>query len=194
MLYRILGCNHEKRLRQWEALRVNRDLAFVHGFEQRGLRFWRGAVDFVGQKHVRENRPSLKLEFLLGCRINRNAYDIGRQHVTGELHALEAAAECARQGVSQSGLSHAGDTFDQQMSAGEDRNQRQSNDIVFAANDFFELIFEARGLMRGGNDGFERHGGDSTMRAYVFDGYLSDLAPGLTKSNSRHGFTRIFTD
>ena len=31
-------------------------LAFLHGFEQRGLRFGRRAVDFVGENQIGENR------------------------------------------------------------------------------------------------------------------------------------------
>jgi hypothetical protein len=45
-------------------MRVDGDLAFVHGLEQRGLCFGRGAIDLVGQQDVGENRAALEFEFL----------------------------------------------------------------------------------------------------------------------------------
>jgi hypothetical protein len=35
---------------------------FFHGFEQRALRLWRGAVDLVGENQLREDRAGLELE------------------------------------------------------------------------------------------------------------------------------------
>ena len=70
MFDRVLRGDHQKRLRQRVRVRVDRDLAFVHGFEQRGLRLGRGAVDFVGQQHVGEDRAALEFELLLD-RLNK---------------------------------------------------------------------------------------------------------------------------
>jgi hypothetical protein len=41
------------------------DLAFLHGFEQSGLRLGRRAVDFVGQNHVGKQRAGHELELAL---------------------------------------------------------------------------------------------------------------------------------
>ena len=42
---------------------VHRHLRFIHHLEQRRLRFRRGAVDFIGQHDVRENRSGLEFKF-----------------------------------------------------------------------------------------------------------------------------------
>ncbi len=76
--------------------------------------------------------------------------------------------------MGQSGLADAGDAFDQEMSASQHRNQRQADDVILAADDFLELIFQAGGPMRRGNHAFQGHGGDSTMRRRVRRGYLGD--------------------
>ena len=43
-------------------LPADRDLVFLHGLEQGGLGFGRGAVDFVGQHDVGKDRPADKAE------------------------------------------------------------------------------------------------------------------------------------
>ncbi len=39
---------------------ADRDLPLLHRFQQRGLRFRRRAIDFVGQNHVGKQRPFQK--------------------------------------------------------------------------------------------------------------------------------------
>jgi len=51
-----------KGLRQRERFAVDGDLRFVHGFEKGGLRARRGAVDFVGEDHVGEDRAGTKFK------------------------------------------------------------------------------------------------------------------------------------
>ena len=77
-------------------------------------------------------------------RVHRDAQHVGGQHVAGELHALKAAIESAGQGLSERGLADPGDAFNQQVSAGENGNQRQADDVVLAANDFAQRVFELR--------------------------------------------------
>ena len=80
VLHRILRGNHQKGLGQRVRVGVDGDLAFVHGFEQRGLRFGRGAVDFVGQQEVGEDRSALELKLLLEGIVDGNA-----KHVRGSM-------------------------------------------------------------------------------------------------------------
>ena len=155
MLDRILGRDHEERLRQFIRVRVDRDLAFVHRFEQRGLRLGRRAVDFVGQQHVGENRAALEFKFLLRGRINRNAHHVGGQQVAGELHALKRAVDGASKRLSESGLADARNAFNEQVPAGEDADQREADDIVFAANDAAQGRFKFSGFMRYGSGSFQ---------------------------------------
>ena len=55
-----------------------------------GLR--RGAVDFVGQQHLGEDRARVEGEAVLLAVVNGNADDVGRQQVAGELDAVELQA------------------------------------------------------------------------------------------------------
>ena len=63
VLDRILRGDDQERLRQRMSFSIHGDLRFVHGFKKRGLCARRGAVDFVGEDHVGENRPGAKFKF-----------------------------------------------------------------------------------------------------------------------------------
>ena len=56
LLDRILRGQHEERRRQRDRFAAERDLAFLHRFEQRALHLGRRAVDFVGEDEVGEDR------------------------------------------------------------------------------------------------------------------------------------------
>ena len=122
-------------LRQRVRVVVHGDLRFVHRFEQRGLRFRRGAVDFVGDDDVGEDRAGLEFEFLRGGIEDADADHVARQHVRGELNALERAVEGAREGLRQRGLADAGHVFDQQVAARQQRRERQLDDVFLALDD-----------------------------------------------------------
>ena len=62
MLFRVLGRDdHEGRFQPMR-VPVERDLAVVHGFEQRALRARGSAVDLVSQDHIGEERAWAKDE------------------------------------------------------------------------------------------------------------------------------------
>ena len=89
LVLRVLRGDHEEGFGQRHGLAVQGHLPLLHGFEQRALRFGRCAVDFIRQHQLREDRATLKAE-LAGVAIeDRDAEDIGRQKIAGELHALE---------------------------------------------------------------------------------------------------------
>ena len=46
----------------------HRDAVFLHRFEHRGLRLWRGAIDFIGEHDVREDRPFGEFERAFSAR------------------------------------------------------------------------------------------------------------------------------
>ena len=52
MLDRVLGSDYKKWLRQRMGIAVHCDLAFIHRFQQCGPRFWRGAIDFIGEQDI----------------------------------------------------------------------------------------------------------------------------------------------
>jgi hypothetical protein len=53
---------HHEQLRQLVRFTSDRDLSLFHGFEQGRLHLGRGAVDFVGQHKIAENRAGLELK------------------------------------------------------------------------------------------------------------------------------------
>jgi hypothetical protein len=56
LLDRVLRREHGERLRKRTGFAARRHLQFLHGFEERGLRLRRRAVDFVGEHEVRVDR------------------------------------------------------------------------------------------------------------------------------------------
>jgi hypothetical protein len=64
---RILCGQDEKKVGQFVSRPSDGHLPFLHSFEQRGLRFRRRAVDFIGQDKVAENGALLENEFTAGA-------------------------------------------------------------------------------------------------------------------------------
>ena len=123
---RILRGDDEKRLRQFVGHAVGRDLAFFHGLEQRALGLGRGAVDLVGEHQLREDRTRMERKAVRLGLVDRDAQNIGRQQVAGELDALEVEPEDLRQRVRERGLADAGEVLDEQVPAREQAGERQT--------------------------------------------------------------------
>ena len=157
MFDRVLGRENQERLRQRIRMHVDSDLGIVHGFKQRGLRFGRGAVDFVRQQDIREDRSMLEFELLLDGGIDGDPQHVRGQHVAGELDPLKAAVECPGERLAQGRFTHPWNAFNQQVATGEDRYQRQADHLILAANDFAQGVFELNGPMGSGGSGLWRH-------------------------------------
>src|SRR5208282_1734569 len=102
---------------------------------QRRLRFRRGAVDFVGDDDIGEDRAGLELERLRGGIVDADADHVARQHVRSELDALERAVERPREGLREGRLADSGYVFDQQMAARKKRGERELDDVFLAFHD-----------------------------------------------------------
>jgi hypothetical protein len=102
-------------------------LALGHGFQQGTLGLWRGAVDLVRKYQLGKNGPGMELELLLVPAVNGDPQNVSRQQVAGKLDALILGAEHRRQGMSEGGLAHARQVFDEQMSLGQEATKRQLN-------------------------------------------------------------------
>ena len=146
-MYRILRRDDKERIGQATGCTINRDLMLFHGFQQGTLRLRCGAIDFVGQHHLGKDRTGVKAEIALLAVENGNAEDVGRQHVAGELHALELQPQQAGQGMRQGGLADARHVFNQQMAPGEQAGEGEAELPVLAENDL------AGGLERSGQRG-----------------------------------------
>jgi hypothetical protein len=75
-------------------------LLFFHGFQNRRLGLGRGAVDLVGEHHMREDRPLFKLEFpaAVDFRQDLRADDVRRHQIRCELNALKRNPQCVAEG------------------------------------------------------------------------------------------------
>ena len=135
VLDRILRGENQERLGQRVRVIVDSDLRFVHCFEQGGLRFRRGAIDFIGDDYVGENRPGLEFEALRRRVVDADADHVARQHVGRELDALKGAVEGSRESLGESGLAYAGNVFNQQMAARQQGGERELNYVFFAFYD-----------------------------------------------------------
>ena len=129
---------------------VDGHLRFVHGFEKSGLRARGGAVDFVGQHNVGENRAGAEFKFARVGMIDADAQDVTGQQVGSELHALEGAVEGFRERLGQGGFADAGNIFDQQVAAGKKRDQGELNDVFLAENGAGDGALQLRDDVRGG--------------------------------------------
>src|SRR5713101_1027747 len=151
MLDRILRGDDEKGLWKRERFAVHGDLRFVHGFEKRGLRARRGAVDFVGEHHVGENRPGTEFKFAgLGI-VDAHAEDIAGKKIGSELNALESAMERFRERLGQGGFADAGDVFDEQVAASEQGDQCELDGVFLAEDGAGDGALKLRDDLRGGS-------------------------------------------
>jgi hypothetical protein len=122
-LDRVLGGGHEEGLLELEALAEGRDLALLHGLEQRRLRARRGAVDLVGQDHVAEDRPAVEHEAPPAALVllqDPRPGDVGRHQVGRELDAAEHQVERVGRALDERGLAQARRALEQHVPAGEE--------------------------------------------------------------------------
>jgi len=122
---------------------IERDLRFVHGFEQARLRLGRCAVDLVGEHDIGEERPRLEDELALGRLPDADADHVRGQHVGGELDALEAGADGAGEGRGQRGLAHPGHVLDEDVAAGEQTHHGQPHGLGLAHEGAAHVGFES---------------------------------------------------
>ena len=139
----------------------DRDADVLHRFEQRRLRFRRGAVDLVGEHDVRENRPGLELEERPAVRVlldDVGADDVGGHQVGRELDARERQVQHVGERVDEARLADAGNALEQHVAAREQAGDREVHDLLVAddpAPDFLGDAEEAvaeliDGLLDGG--------------------------------------------
>jgi len=81
----VLRCDDEERVFELVGFTVDRNLTFIHGFEERALGLRRRAVDLVGKKDLGEDRTWSELERPLRLIEHVAAEDIRRHQVGGAL-------------------------------------------------------------------------------------------------------------
>ena len=137
---RVLRGDDKKRIRQAARLAFDGDLMFFHRLKQRALRLGRGAVDFVGQHHLRKYRAGVKFKLGTVAVVDRHAQHIGGQQVTGELDTMKVQAERRCQRMRQRGFANPRHVFNQQMAACDQTRERELYLPLFAENDAADLL------------------------------------------------------
>ena len=120
VLDRVLGGQHPEGLGQDKCLVTDRDLAFLHGFQQRALDLRRGPVDLVGKQHAGDDGARADVKCAGRRPVDLGARQIRRQQVRGELDPPERQIESLRESSYGPGLGQAGDALDQDMTAGQE--------------------------------------------------------------------------
>ena len=92
----VLRRHDEEGLDEFPYFTARRDAMLLHGFEEGGLRFGRGTVDFVGKDEVSEDGAVLELKFAASAPCFHDdvgAENIGGHEVGSELNAVEREIE-----------------------------------------------------------------------------------------------------
>ena len=112
---------------------------FAHAFEQRGLGARRGAVDLVGQQDVGEDRSRPELKRAFPRIVDVCSDDVRGEQVGGELNPAELRIHQPGERLGQSCLADAGHVVEQDVAAGDKRDEQVVNHLRFAADDAVEF-------------------------------------------------------
>ena len=151
------------------------DRAFLHRFEQGRLRLRRGAVDFVGQADLREDRALLELETRGGRRASSMTMFVPRMSagIRSGVNWMREKLQVERLGqrAHQQRLAQARHAFEQAVAADEQAGEHAVDDVVVADDHAAELL--ANGLVARGELGrllFDGSSADDSCRSQLSTG------------------------
>ena len=131
----VLGGEDHERLGEVEGFAADADVAFLHGFEQGGLDFGGGAIDFVGEDDVGEDGAAADFELGgLGV-VDLGAGEVGGQEVGRELEADEVGVDGTGDGRDAQRFGEAGDAFEEAVSVAEKGDEEAGDEGVLADDD-----------------------------------------------------------
>ena len=148
LLDRVLGRHDHEQALERIGLVADRDLAFLHGFEQGRLHLRRRAVDLVGQDQVMEQRALAKFERAFLRPVDVRARQVGRQQVGRELQAVEVALDALGQHLNRARLGEAGRALDKQVSVAQQRDQHAIDQVRLPDNQAAGVRFELLKMVR----------------------------------------------
>ena len=138
---RILRCQNHKRTRQRIGHAVNRHLTLLHDFEQRGLRFRRCAVDFVGEDNLAHDCAGTVLHFARQTG-HREAGDIRRGDIRRKLNTLKRAGKRTRQRAGERRLAHARNILNEHMPFAQQRGEHQFHNVILTDDGAGYILLE----------------------------------------------------
>jgi len=137
---RVLRRQHQERLGQGIGTIAERDLPLLHCFEQSGLHLRGGAVDFVGENQIVENRPQLRLEFRFLRVVNHRPHQIGGQQIRRELETRERGVERPRKRLHRQGFRQTGHAFQQDVAVAQQPDEQPVHQPFLADEHLAHLL------------------------------------------------------
>ena len=151
----VLRRHDEERFFEAADFAAGSDTVLLHRLEQGRLGFGRGAIDFVGEKQVRKDRPFLKLKFAAtGRRFHDQirAEDVGGHEIGRELDAIEGEIKDLGKGANQQRFSKARHPFEENVTAGKQCSEGAFDDGILADDDLADFGAEfGVGFAEGGD-------------------------------------------
>lgn len=139
MLEGVLSRDDHEREWYFPGSAIRCDLALLHGLEKCRLRLRTGTVDLVANDDVREYRAGLELELMPVAIPDRDAGDIRRQQIRGELDSVELAVDRPGDRLGELGLSHSRNVFDENMTLGDQGEENELDDSSLALDDGLDI-------------------------------------------------------
>jgi hypothetical protein len=144
LLEGVLRGHDEERLFELSHLPAGGHLLLLHRLEHGALRLRCGAVDFVSEHDLREDRPGHEGEMPpaagFGFHDHVGADDVGGHEVGRELDAAELEAQRLRQRANQRGLAEPWHAFEQRMPADEEARQHAVDDLFMPDDRLGDLL------------------------------------------------------
>ena len=159
----VLGGQDEERGREAAGVVPHRHRPLLHRLEHGALGLRRGAVDLVGEHQVGEDRARLVAEASpgLGLLDDVRPHDVRRHQVGRELDPRERQGEDLPEGADEHGLPEPRDALQQDVAAGEQADERVSEQVGLAHHDRPQLPLDRLGA---GGEGLR---GDVLRRGVV---------------------------
>ena len=164
----VLRRQDEERIGQPVTNPADRDLAFLHGLEQCGLRLGRRAIDLVGQDDVGEQRPFQEPELAVsGGAIlldHLGAGDVRRHQVGRELDTAEGQRQALGQRANHERLGQSGNAFENAVAPAEESDKQFLDDLVLADDNPRQLPFHFAKRITQALNGFQLFFGEVRER------------------------------
>ena len=136
----VLRRHHQERIGHVVPLATDRDVAFCHHLEERGLHLGRGTVDLVGQHEVGDDGSEFGVELLASLTVDARADQVGGHQVRGELDAGERTADDLRESLDGQRLGDTGYAFEEDVPLGEKSDENALDKPVLPDDDSLDLV------------------------------------------------------
>ena len=140
MLDRVLGCQHPERFGKSDRFVADGDLSLLHRLEQRALDLGGCPIDLVGKENAGHDRAWAHVERAGGGSVDLGTGQVSRQEVRCELDSAERQIKGLRQGADGPGLGEPGHALDQDVAAGQERDDQAFQERSLADDQLFHAL------------------------------------------------------